>query len=85
MCKKLKLTNCVLLKFQPIILIVALVATILVADVICTVSEVEMINILNQYDLKTKELCNAQAKGNWNAQTDVGNTDKEKAQVNLKI
>lgn len=67
---------------QLTLFIVALVATILMTDVISAVTEEEMIKILNEYDLKTKELCNAQAKGNWGAQTDVGNTEKERIQVN---
>ena len=67
---------------QQTLLVVAFVASVLIADVRSAVTQDEMIGILNTYDLRTKELCNAQAKGNWAAQTDVGNTEKERAQVN---
>jgi len=60
---------------------VTIVATILIADVMTDVTEDEMVNILNEYDLKSKELCNSQAKANWNVQTDVGNREKERLQV----
>ena len=44
-------------------------------------SEEEMRTILNTYDIDSKVFCNAQAKANWDVQTDVGNTEKERKQV----
>lgn len=44
-------------------------------------TEAEMIQRLRTYDDQTKSYCNQQATANWNVQTDVGNTEKEDAQV----
>ena len=41
----------------------------------------DMIEILEKYDSTSKELCNAQARANWDVQTDVGNKENEVAQV----
>ncbi|KAG5670746.1 hypothetical protein PVAND_000987 [Polypedilum vanderplanki] len=44
-------------------------------------TEEQMLQHLEEYDNKTKLLCNAQAKANWAVQTDVGNLTKEAAQA----
>ncbi|KAL7025993.1 hypothetical protein ACKWTF_013731 [Chironomus riparius] len=67
------------------LLVVAFIASILIVDVISAVTQEEMIEKLKTYDEETKKFCNAQAKGNWAAQTDVGNKEKEQAQAEASL
>jgi tRNA G26 N,N-dimethylase Trm1 len=49
------------------------------------ITQTEMLQILADYDREASELCNKNAKANWNVQTDVLNDDNKAAQVRESV
>jgi hypothetical protein len=66
---------------QMTMLILLQIAALAFVGVNAQVTETVMRDLLTAYDLRSKELCNTQAKANWEVQTDNGNATKEAAQV----